>query len=693
MTQAQQQVLNQSLSEDLGSQPLQLTGPKSARYLHRNSTARKISLPSAGLARRTSSGMYSATSVGSDSEDGNAADNAATTANDLEWWLENRRRIIMYHFLEGTNTEPSLARWQTVYMCFNISMILASTISFILDSLPMFYLEERELRIGTPLFIVDAICVLYFTIELFLRWIVFPRRRAQTRFWNTFNLIDLISILGFYVELMTLIIAANSTQLKLQGIVVLRVVRLVRLARVMKLSRYNNTFVLVVRVMNSSTESLLLLTFLLSVAVVLFSTLAFFAENWTEATYNSELRRWEYEPDVPSAFQSIPDTFWYTFVTVSTVGYGDRTPRSIAGKVVSGGIMMFGLLCLSLPTILIAANFATVHRKHHMMRARASLGRMFRKARIVIIVVKAVMRERFDPATLFVKKVVDDPDDDATEMAIESVKADVVQRRTNVTRRIMNFAFGFADFREIDWKTYGKPTNGTCATWSVKGVTALQIFIPLMCTFSGVACVDELRVVLSRCNYPLRNVTNADIFECCLVLAYHNCINMFILNRVNHTAVVGLTLRALTMMEKYGENDVYHIPCTRNQAEAAEIYSCTTGKKHYLDVTGKLNYKIWSSIEKTVAKRIPGVDMTFDYRANPQGLANDLDVFQKDTKDAFSDFVETGLMRNPELMKLRWKYVRFKARLVEQKHIMRCLGLEVANKNAVRMADDWTKAL
>ena len=59
----------------------------------------------------------------------------------------------------------------------------------------------------------------------------------------------------------------------------------------------------------------------------------------------------------PSPFQSIPQSFWWCIVTLTTVGYGDMYPYSVEGKIVGVLTMLVGLIMLALPLSIIGTNF------------------------------------------------------------------------------------------------------------------------------------------------------------------------------------------------------------------------------------------------------------------------------------------------------------------------------------------------
>ena len=52
---------------------------------------------------------------------------------------------------------------------------------------------------------------------------------------------------------------------------------------------------------------------------------------------------------------------WWAFISMTTVGYGDKAPRTIAGRIFSiiwilGGIVVFCIIAGSITTIIIDAN-------------------------------------------------------------------------------------------------------------------------------------------------------------------------------------------------------------------------------------------------------------------------------------------------------------------------------------------------
>ncbi|CDO76242.1 hypothetical protein BN946_scf184900.g6 [Trametes cinnabarina] len=57
---------------------------------------------------------------------------------------------------------------------------------------------------------------------------------------------------------------------------------------------------------------------------------------------------------------SIPAAGWFVLVTITTVGYGEITPRSFLGRLITLPLLVFGLLLIALPTFVLGREFSLV---------------------------------------------------------------------------------------------------------------------------------------------------------------------------------------------------------------------------------------------------------------------------------------------------------------------------------------------
>nr|KAF6290791.1 potassium voltage-gated channel subfamily D member 3 [Myotis myotis] len=100
-------------------------------------------------------------------------------------------------------------------------------------------------------------------------------------------------------------------------------------------------------------------------AIIIFATVMFYAEKGSSA----------------SKFTSIPASFWYTIVTMTTLGYGDMVPKTIAGKIFGSICSLSGVLVIALPVPVIVSNFSRIYHQNQ----RADKRRAQKKARLARI--------------------------------------------------------------------------------------------------------------------------------------------------------------------------------------------------------------------------------------------------------------------------------------------------------------------
>uniref|UniRef100_A0A061R4I4 Voltage-gated ion channel superfamily n=1 Tax=Tetraselmis sp. GSL018 TaxID=582737 RepID=A0A061R4I4_9CHLO len=179
---------------------------------------------------------------------------------------------------------------------------------------------------------IEDACIMLFTCEYVAKLLTAPRVLEFIR--GPLNLIDLVAIIPWYLQFAT----------GRQGLAA-SVLRIIRLARILKLGGRWGKVQVVTRALLHSLDVLAVLLFLMLATVVIFSALIYYTEEGRAE-----------EADV-EGFGSIPESFWWTVVTINTVGYGDVVPITDWGKAVASLLMVVGLLVMALPVSVIGTNF------------------------------------------------------------------------------------------------------------------------------------------------------------------------------------------------------------------------------------------------------------------------------------------------------------------------------------------------
>uniref|UniRef100_A0A665SVS2 Potassium voltage-gated channel, shaker-related subfamily, member 7 n=1 Tax=Echeneis naucrates TaxID=173247 RepID=A0A665SVS2_ECHNA len=257
-----------------------------------------------------------------------------------------RRLWMLFEYPESSSAARIIA-------IISVMVIVVSILIFCLETLPEFR-NEKELRevrrshmsakVFDPFFIVESICICWFSFELIVRFTCCPSKMHF--FKDVMNTIDFFAIIPYFVTIGTELAKDKDTQPSM-SLALIRVIRLVRVFRIFKLSRHSKGLQILGQTLKASLRELALLIFFLFIGVILFSSAVYFAE--------------VDRPD--TAFTSIPEAFWWAVVSMTTVGYGDMYPETVGGKLVGSMCAIAGVLTISLPVPVIVSNFSYFYHR------------------------------------------------------------------------------------------------------------------------------------------------------------------------------------------------------------------------------------------------------------------------------------------------------------------------------------------
>jgi len=245
-----------------------------------------------------------------------------------------RERIWRVIFL--SNTGPS-----KLFDILLLWLIAGSVTVVMLESVESFKANNEY-----TLKVLEWIFTILFTIEYVTRLSVVRKKRRYAL--SFFGIVDLLSIIPTYLELFV----AGSGHF-----IVIRIFRLLRMFRILKMAQHVGDANVLINALNASRPKISVFIFSLLAIVSIEGTLIYIIESGVEGT----------------SFTSIPQSIYWGIVTITTVGYGDIAPITVAGKILASIMMITGFAIIAVPTGIVTSE---LHREldHVRMDTRVCEG-------------------------------------------------------------------------------------------------------------------------------------------------------------------------------------------------------------------------------------------------------------------------------------------------------------------------------
>ncbi len=197
-----------------------------------------------------------------------------------------------------------------------IVAILASVVVVMLESV-----GSIHDRYEAELIVIEWAFTILFSIEYALRLAVVQNPLRYAR--SFFGVVDLLAILPTYVSL----VVPGA-----QVLLTVRILRALRVFRVLKLANYLDEADQLRRALSASKRKILVFIFVIMTLVTVMGSMMYLIEG------------------AENGFTSIPQSVYWAVVTLSTVGYGDLTPATPLGKLLSTVIIVMGYGIIAVPT-------------------------------------------------------------------------------------------------------------------------------------------------------------------------------------------------------------------------------------------------------------------------------------------------------------------------------------------------------
>ncbi len=227
-------------------------------------------------------------------------------------------RLGLYTIIFEADTRAG--RWFDIAL---IWAILASVAVVILDSMAAVHARYASLLLG-----LEWTFTLAFTAEYLLRLSCVRHPLHYAR--SAYGIIDLLAALPTYLAVFVP---------GLHALMDVRILRLLRVFRIFKLGAYVAEFAQLTQALAASRRKIFVFISFVMMAVLVMGTLMYVVEG------------------PANGFTSIPVSVYWAVTTMTTVGFGDITPKTDAGRVIASVMMLLGWGTLAVPTGIVSAEF------------------------------------------------------------------------------------------------------------------------------------------------------------------------------------------------------------------------------------------------------------------------------------------------------------------------------------------------
>ncbi len=209
-----------------------------------------------------------------------------------------------------------------------IAVILASVAVVVADSV-----QGINLRFHREFTVMEWLFTVVFTLEYVARLacVRHPKRYAL----SFYGVVDLLALLPTYLALLVPEVGA---------LIDVRVLRLLRVFRIFKLTAYVSEYHAIGQALRASRRKIMVFLAAVMMIVLVIGTLMYVVEG------------------PANGYTSIPTSVYWAITTMTTVGFGDITPKTDFGRLIASAMMLLGWGTLAVPTGIVTAEMTSARR-------------------------------------------------------------------------------------------------------------------------------------------------------------------------------------------------------------------------------------------------------------------------------------------------------------------------------------------
>ncbi|XP_051926559.1 potassium voltage-gated channel subfamily KQT member 4 isoform X1 [Hippocampus zosterae] len=252
--------------------------------------------------------------------------------------------------------------WAFVYHVFIFLLVFSCLVLSVFSTIP-----EHQGVANQGLFILEFVMIVVFGLEYFIRiWAAgcccrYRGWQGRLRFARKpFCIID------FIVFVASLAVIAAGTQGNIFATSALRSMRFLQILRMVRMDRRGGTWKLLGSVVYAHSKELITAWYIGFLVLIFSSFLVYLAEK-----DNTD-------------FSNYADSLWWGIITLTTIGYGDKIPRTWQGRLLAAGFALLGVSFFALPAGILGSGFALKvqeqHRQKHFEKRRMPAANLIQAA-------------------------------------------------------------------------------------------------------------------------------------------------------------------------------------------------------------------------------------------------------------------------------------------------------------------------
>ncbi|XP_075962337.1 potassium voltage-gated channel subfamily KQT member 4 [Anarhichas minor] len=253
--------------------------------------------------------------------------------------------------------------WAFIYHAFIFLLVFSCLVLSVFSTIP-----DHQKFANQGLFILEFMMIVVFGLEYFIRvWAAgcccrYRGWKGRLRFARKpFCVID------FIVFVASLAVIAAGTQGNIFATSALRSMRFLQILRMVRMDRRGGTWKLLGSVVYAHSKELITAWYIGFLVLIFASFLVYLAEK-----------------DINSDFSTYADSLWWGTITLTTIGYGDKTPRTWQGRLLAAGFALLGVSFFALPAGILGSGFALKvqeqHRQKHFEKRRMPAANLIQAA-------------------------------------------------------------------------------------------------------------------------------------------------------------------------------------------------------------------------------------------------------------------------------------------------------------------------